>query len=271
MDSTALTEVDYSSILTASLKSTDAIITLEVNDYTHKTKETRLLFLTDDDEVFVGRMSRRKDEMTLDDYIKELRHVPDEKLFPEVPKDPPITVAPDAMESFFCKRPGLMQYRPEYDTAAPMLVSAEAIIMETLSQNPHPNIIRYYGCRIKRGRITGILVEEHPRTLEQFSLDPDFQELDHAAFLAAFESAVDHLHGLGLAHNDINPYNIMVSESHQPVLIDFGSCQPFGKAVLTGATPGWCEERYEREFRKSEKAHDAFALARLRQWMKEKE
>ncbi|KAI1124330.1 kinase-like domain-containing protein [Nemania abortiva] len=205
--------------------------------------------------------------MVLDDYIKELHHVPDEKLFPETPKDPLITVAPDSKGSLFCKRPGLFQYQLEYDMGTPMIVLEEAIIMEKLSQNPHPNIVRYHGCRIKRGRITAIMLEKHSKTLEQFVLDPEFQELDHSAFLTAFESAVSHLHRLGLAHNDINPGNIMIGESHQPVLIDFGSCQPFGKPLLTLGTPGW----FEKEFWKSDKAHDIFSLTKLRQWMNDKE
>ena len=42
-------------------------------------------------------------------------------------------------------------------------------------------------------------------------------------FMAALRSAVDHLHSVvGVAHNDLNPNNIMVVDK-MPVLIDFGT------------------------------------------------
>ena len=53
-----------------------------------------------------------------------------------------------------------------------------------------------------------------------------------------------YLHSLGLAHNDINPYNIMVREDGTPVLIDFGSCQPFGGRLQSLGSPGWYEEMF---------------------------
>lgn len=53
-------------------------------------------------------------------------------------------------------------------------------------------------------------------------------------------SAVSHLHLAGLAHNDLKPSNILLNKDHMPVLIDFGSCRPFGGRLMQGGTPGWC-------------------------------
>lgn len=77
--------------------------------------------------------------------------------------------------------------------------------MEQLSRTPHPNIVKYHGCHIARGRITAIVLERLDQTLAQYVSTADFQQLDKARFIAALVSALDHLHSLGLAHNDINP------------------------------------------------------------------
>jgi serine/threonine protein kinase len=98
--------------------------------------------------------------------------------------------------------------------------------------------------------------------LTQYADTPAFEQLDKARFFAALESAIDYLHSLGLAHNDINPGNIMVKDE-MPVLIDFGSCQPYGKNLRSLGTKGW----YEELFFTSEKKHDVYSLAKLRDWL----
>ena len=123
--------------------------------------------------------------------------------------------------------------------------------MELISKSPHPNIVGYYGCRVRRGRITAIILEQIDKTLTQYAETAEFQELDRDRFAEAIYSAVDHLHSLGLAHNDINPHNIMVKDGAL-VLIDFGSCRPFGKRLESLGTEGW----YEELFSTSEKKHD---------------
>ncbi|KAL2788707.1 hypothetical protein BJX66DRAFT_308368 [Aspergillus keveii] len=80
-------------------------------------------------------------------------------------------------------------------------------------------------------------------------------------------SAVDYLHSLGLAHNDIKPGNIMIREmpdgQPKPVLIDFGSCAPFGCGVFTMGISGWCKE----DFTTSEKRHDIYSLGKVEEWL----
>ena len=48
---------------------------------------------------------------------------------------------------------------------------------------------------------------------------------------------------LGLAHNDINPTNIMLDDRASPVIIDFDSCIPIGKEFGSrkGGTYGWVQ------------------------------
>ncbi|KAM0420277.1 hypothetical protein ACHAPT_011938 [Fusarium lateritium] len=242
--------------------SIDDLILVEFEDPVTNIYQKTFLWVSEDDNVFFGRAST-KDQMFLDDYIKALQPIPDADVFPKVPADTAVTIAVDHQGPSFCKRPGLFQFEPGRNTGTPKLVLDETLIMETLSKNPHPNIIHYQGCRVKRGRITGIVLDRHQTTLEQFATGPGLKDLDLDSFLAAVQSAVDHLHTLGLAHNDINPGNIMMAKGNAPVLIDFGSCQPFGKRLQTFGTPGWFEE----DFWTSEKKHDAFSLGKLRQWL----
>lgn len=115
----------------------------------------------------------------------------------------------------------------------------EASIMEIIP--PHPNIVTYYGCRVNYGRITGIVLERLGKTLIH-SL-PNILDLDIPVFLAELQSTVDYLHSLGLAHNDINPYNIMI-KNKRPILIDLGGCAPPGDRVSSFGTPGWYEEPF---------------------------
>ena len=85
---------------------------------------------------------------------------------------------------------------------------------------------------------------------------------DIPAFLAELQSAVDHLHSIGLAHNDINPYNIMIKGGH-PVLIDFGGCAIPGNRVDFLGTNGW----REKAFWFSEIDHDTYSMNKLRTWL----
>ncbi|RBR26618.1 uncharacterized protein FIESC28_00615 [Fusarium coffeatum] len=249
--------------LLATPTSIDDLFLVEYNDLETNNRQRTFLWMSEDDNVFFGRASTN--DMTLDDYVQALEPVPDKDLFPELPVDTEITIALDYDESSsFCKRPGLFQFEPGFDFGTPKQVLDETLIMEKLAKNPHPNITHYKGCRVKRGRITGIVVDKNEMSLEQFIKSEKLSDLNVNSFLSDINSAVDHLHSLGMAHNDINPGNIMMGEKNKPVLIDFGSCQPFGKLLQTFGTPGWFEE----DFWTSEKKHDDIALEKLRQWLK---
>ena len=79
-------------------------------------------------------------------------------------------------------------------------------------------------------------------------------------------SAMKHIHTLGLARNDLNPENIVLDEHESPVIIDLGSCQPFGYALITAGTREWREEDFET----SEVRHDQVSLGKIRSWMEDK-
>ncbi|KAK4115649.1 kinase-like protein [Canariomyces notabilis] len=137
--------------------------------------------------------------------------------------------------------------------------------LERIAQNPHPNIIRYHGCRVRRGRITGIVLDRYEKNLDQY-IQRVGPLVDKAPFMDALEDAVRHLHSLGLAHNDINLSNIMVNDAGMPVLVDFGSCKWIGARLgPSGGTPGFAEN--DGEFDTSEASHDPFGLVKIREWL----
>lgn len=130
-----------------------------------------------------------------------------------MPKDTVLTLTPDCLDdtSAFIKRPGLILHEVMKGTDfIRKEILNETLIMEQVSKLRHPNIVAYYGCRVRRGRITALFLEKLDQTLTQYSSTPAFQQLDQIKFVEALMSAVDALHSLGLAHNDINPHNIMV-------------------------------------------------------------
>jgi serine/threonine protein kinase len=223
--------------------------------------------VTNDEEVYFGETNKAQKDMTLPEYAAALKRVKDAEIYPEIPKNFQLTIAPKNLNdsSAFVKRPGLAAYEVVKGTNyIPKALLDETLIMEQISKSAHPNIITYYGCRLRRGRITAILFERLGQTLSQYVSSPDFQQLDKVKFVNALELAVTYLHSLGLAHNDINPDNIMLKDG-MPVLIDFGSCAVVGERLQSLGTEGW----YEELFFTSEKKHDVYSLNKLREWLKD--
>lgn len=208
-------------------------------------------------------------QLTLDVVREGLKPLPDEELYPLYPEEGGLTVAPDDVTGRYVKRTAWATYLDFRGTEfLPKLMLQEARTMEFLAQHPHSNIVGYYGCRVKRGRITGLVLETFP-----FAHDLGFAEnrpdmfkgvFDKERIKAGIRSAVDHLHALGWAHNDLNPANIMLGERGGPRLIDFGSCQPFGGRLMSLGTPGW--SKAERSFA-SAKENDEYGLSLLGPWL----
>ncbi len=202
---------------------------------------------TDDDVVFFGQLPKAASEITAEEATAALSLVPDHTIFPPVaPGGGEWTLAPDDgvdNKSYFVKQPTMSIYDLfKDDDFLARLLLGEATIMERLAKHWHPNIVRYHGIRVRRGRMTGLVLDRHRHTLLEH-VKQGLGGLDEVAFIQALESAVTHLHSLGLAHNDLNPENIMVNEADgMPILIDFGSCRPFGGRLLTLGTKGWVDD-----------------------------
>ncbi|EAQ88059.1 predicted protein [Chaetomium globosum CBS 148.51] len=184
---------------------------------------------TEDHEAYHGSSYKDRRDMTLDEFATGLKRLSDDAIFPEVPTDQQITIAPKNLDgsTIHIKRPGLKYYlgaEKEAECATKDQELAEVFTTESISKTPHPYLVRYHGCTVRRGRITGIAMERLGETLSHYARCPGgcisehktmFDQIDKQAFLAGVESAVKFLHSLGLAHNDINPRNIMVREARK--------------------------------------------------------
>lgn len=235
---------------------------------------TTFAVIDEDDVVYFGRLDMPKLQMTFEQCTAALVRVPDEDLFPELPSaGESFTIAPDNIRErndVYIKRPRLTMYEiyKENDVlfVLPTSMLEEAHALQIISQHPHPGLVKFHGCCVRRGRITGLALEKHENDLNHYL--KDVGPVDKGAFMTALESAVRHLHSIGLAHNDINPANILVNSHGLPVLVDFGSCREIGQKLTTSrGTPGWVDD--EDDYATSETRHDLFAIEKIRTWLEQ--
>ncbi|KAK3990777.1 kinase-like domain-containing protein [Cladorrhinum sp. PSN332] len=230
----------------------------------------------DNDTAYWGAIPIRKRAVTLEQFQQELKRVPDDWVYAVATPD--LTVAPAELQTsnkIFTKRPKIDLYDAARVTEilpmAPSLFLSEIRILEILKKNPHPNIVTYHGVKVLerdgQQRITGLLLDKYPKgDLDSLENDKALRDsLDKNVIMNGIESAVCHLHSLGLAHNDLNPANVLIGENGEAVLVDFGSCEPFGEQLITAGTNGWIDERYDTSKRK----HDLTALPKIDKWLEE--
>ncbi|KAK4117540.1 kinase-like protein [Canariomyces notabilis] len=224
-----------------------------------------------DDIAYFGNLNIPKCDINLEQIAFALTPVPDEDIFPEwTCSGEGLTRAPETLPSnIYVKRPNMSLYdvfqKHNVLKLIPKGLLEEAKAMEMLSQHPHPHIIRYHGCYVRRGRIVGLILDRHPCTLADY-LRNKAGSVDKERFMKALESAIGHLHSLNWAHNDLNPSNILVNEAGMPVLIDFGSAQEIGAALGSSrGTQGWIDGEM-KDYDTSDSGHDLFALEKIRAW-----
>ena len=98
---------------------------------------------------------------------------------------------------------------------------------QSLAKATHPNIVHvhqvfnenntaYMALDFVNGRDLLEILEEDSQ-----SLQPDVVE----GYLVKILDAIGHIHKLGILHRDISPDNIIIDESGEPVLIDFGAAR----------------------------------------------
>jgi Protein kinase domain len=222
-------------------------------------------FIDDDDRVFSGVAGSRKWDISCQEFQDALRRVPDREAYPDPPAGLTVFAAPRA-DCFFVKRPNLASYDDVRGTDyLARLMLHEIATLEHLRANPHPGLARYHGCVVARGRVAGIVLSRYQATLDGWLRRGVPVAFDGARCMRDVRAAVEHLHALGYAHNDLNPHNIMVDEDDDVVVIDFGSCQPVGARLMSTGTYGWIDD----EFTTSEKEHDLAALDKIEAWLED--
>ncbi len=179
----------------------------------------RALNLTDDDFVFSHTkiIVRRSDgellytkpcsrSRSIDTEINglEIHHIPAKDIWPVA--NPKLTRAPNPLPgNVYLKRPKLIQYGE--DNSGPLdygkLILDEVDVCETLRKIPHPNIAQYLGCVVEDNRVKGLGFVKGDIIVSQMLRQRLLFKRSHC--LDGFTAGMEHLHRLGLVHNDLNP------------------------------------------------------------------
>ncbi|KAK4238820.1 kinase-like domain-containing protein [Achaetomium macrosporum] len=215
----------------------------------------------DDGKYFFARSPGRMDTVTPDN-IKgpELIEIPAEIIWPVF--NSKFTQASQPLpERTYVKRPRLLVYddAPASQEYSKQLLR-EIDICELLAKHPHPNLVEYLGCVVEEGRMVGLCLKRYDMTLwEKVDSGVAF---DRKSCLQGIEDGLNHLHRLGLIHNDLNPRNIMVDkDGAHPVIIGFDSCRREGEELgLKGGIAGWGKEGITHASREN----DFYALSLIR-------
>ncbi len=151
-----------------------------------------------DDSVYFGQLPIPKLEITPKEFTAALVHLPDEEIYPEFPSGGELSAAPDQLASHhYLKRPRLFTY-DEYKAddvvyIIPTLLLEEAHVLEIISKQPRPGIVGFHGCRVRRGFITGPVLDRHASDLKQYVRDRT-GAIEKEPFMAALTSAARHIH-----------------------------------------------------------------------------
>lgn len=208
--------------------------------------------------------------------------IPPDAYAPIYPPDGSLSIDPNPLApNVYVKRPSLtsfdryLQRNRPYDIADAVL--AEAKVAEILKRNPHPNIAEYRGCEVScDGRIIGLCWTElgdslmrrvNPQSTGKriFKFNPDMLG-DKDRILGKIKAGIQHLHRLGLVHNDINPANILLDKDDNPVICDFNSCTPIGhKLDNVGRTYEW----YDENVQFADPSNDLDAFEEICEWLRE--
>ncbi|GAO19885.1 uncharacterized protein UV8b_06042 [Ustilaginoidea virens] len=212
-----------------------------------------------------------------DELIKLLRPIPREKIYPEFPTEELTRYEPQQQGNGpapYLKAPKPGHYQDGSDDLASRLLN-EAMIYEKVLNNPHPNLASYLGCVVEEGRIVRLALKRYNESIDdrcQRASPDEFTLGQRMACMDQIEAAAEHLHSLGLAHNDISPSNIMFDDDGRPVLIDFDACAPLGDPLAKGGlVTGWKGPIAGEglEFKQSSAICDKLAIQEIRKYLAE--
>jgi serine/threonine protein kinase len=201
-----------------------------------------------------------------------LERIPFSRAYPLVPKTF-LRVKDSTIENCYIKPVDLSTYRGfiglnsrDTDWDGKMRCGddllAEAAIYEVFRKSPHPNVLQYDGCVVRDGRMVALALPKLCETLRDRVLE-DQRPIDGKKIYNEISAAIQHIHSLGFAHNDLNPRYIMLKEDGTAVLIEFDSCARERQVGHKSPGPSWwCLGDLF-----SNKEKDLYALRRLVQYL----
>ncbi|KAH9936578.1 uncharacterized protein B0H18DRAFT_1113952 [Fomitopsis serialis] len=137
----------------------------------------------------------------------------------------------------------------------------EMKVVRSLKHQPHPSIIPFYSFIITPSYAL-ITMAYHPRLVPV-----EVPEKHSKPWFRSLLSGVEFLHKRGVVHNDIKPANILMSEEHVPVLVDFGFAERYdiesSKAFhsnLSYGTPEYLSPERARGMPHDTRKSDVWAL-----------
>ncbi|PBK67944.1 kinase-like protein [Armillaria solidipes] len=147
------------------------------------------------------------------------------------------------------------------------LMIQEARVCEILMKHPHRNVAQYYGYVEKDGLMAGLCFKRYGQTLSDAVKKGVLPREDIESLLDQIKQGIEHIHDLGLVHNDINPRNILFDDDGRLVIIDFDSCRKQGESMLRGkcGTFPFSNDPETAGFQ-----NDFYGVEKIREWMEEK-
>jgi serine/threonine protein kinase len=171
-----------------------------------------------DGNAYAGRSTQPMDDLDDHDVFELLEPIPAENIFPPFSDDlteaPPFDIA-----GHYLKAPQFTyEDREPGRTFVADRMRNEALTLERLMKDPHPSLATYHGCVVKDGRITHLCLSRCMCNLVEYQ-EVGLAEEECERILKQVKSGLQHLHSLGIAHNDLNPGELIIHPSRCHVLL----------------------------------------------------
>ncbi|KAK7431606.1 hypothetical protein QQZ08_001824 [Neonectria magnoliae] len=155
-----------------------------------------------------------------------LVRIPSEDVYPKFKQG--LTESSESLPNTYIREPYLTSWTQKEQGQALIadLLLEQAEVYEILKNHPHPNIREYYGCVVEDDRIIGLRLAKSGRPLRKKLADASLAE--RKMYYEGIENGIRHLHQLGLVHNDLKPWKILV-KGNTPIIAGFGRCKRVGE------------------------------------------
>lgn len=134
----------------------------------------------------------------------------------------------------------------------------------TLSKFSHSNIVKVYSVFEENNTAYMVMEFEQGKTLQEILKNKKvMEETKLMNILTPLIGAINYLHNANYIHRDIKPDNILIRDSGDPVLIDFGAARQtiVDKALTTIVSPGYAPiEQYQSDQNQQGAWTDIYAL-----------